>query len=131
MRRTAARLLLVASTLTSTSVASLRAEELNDDAALLDQAALPSALDNHGARPKADPSVLPPAATTLPDDLAPLKAPPALALPVKPSEVKVRELRPLTLEQAERLTEVNNPSLKAAASQVEQAKSQLLSLIHI
>ena len=129
MRRTAARLLLVASTLTFTSVALLRAEELNDDAGLLDQAALPIALDTHGARPKGDPSVLPPAATTLPDDLAPLKAPPALALPVKPIEVKVRELRPLTLEQAERLTEVNNPSLKAAASQVEQAKSQLLAAI--
>ena len=127
--RTAARLVLVASALTLTSVTSLRAEELNDEAGLLDQTALPSAIDTHGSRPKADPSVLPPAATSLPEDLAPLTAPPPLALPDKPSQVKVRELRPLTLEQAERLTEVNNPSLKAAASQVEQAKSQLLAAI--
>ena len=129
MSRTAARLLLVASTLTLTNVASLGAEELNDEAALLNQTALPTATDTHGSRPKADPSVLPPAATLLPEGLEPLKAPPALALPDNPSQVRVRELRPLTLEQAERLTEVNNPSLKAAASQVEQAKSQLLAAI--
>ena len=129
MSRTAARLLLVASTLTLTNVASLGAEELNEEAALLDQTALPSATDTHGSRPKADPSVLPPAATLLPEGLEPLTAPPALALPDSPSQVRVRELRPLTLEQAERLTEVNNPSLKAAASQVEQAKSQLLAAI--
>ena len=129
MSWTAARLLLVASALTLTNLVSLRAEELNDEAGLQDQNALPTAIETHGSRPKADPSVLPPAATTLPEDLAPLTAPPALALPNKPSEVKVRELRPLTLEQAERLTEVNNPSLKAAASQVEQAKSQLLAAI--
>ncbi|WP_038023566.1 TolC family protein [Synechococcus sp. RS9916] len=129
MSRTAARLLLVASALTFTNFASLRAEELNEETGLLDQTALPSAIDTHGSRPKADPSVLPPAATTLPEDLTPLASPPSLALPDKPSEVKVRELRPLTLEQAERLTEVNNPSLKAAASQVEQAKSQLLAAI--
>ena len=102
MRRTAARLLLVASTLTLTNALSLRAEELNDEVDLLDQTALPSAIDTHGSRPKADASVLPPAATSLPEDLAPLTAPPPLALPDKPSQVKVRELRPLTLEQAER-----------------------------
>jgi len=73
--------------------------------------------------------VLAPAATTLPDDLNQLQAPPSLALPDKPGQVRIRELRPLTLQQAERLMEVNNPSLKAAASQVEQAKSSLLAAI--
>ena len=94
-----------------------------------DQVDLPSAIELHGSRPKADDSVLPPAATTLPPELVPLTAPPSLALPDQPDQVRIRELRPLTLAEAERLTEVNNPSLKAAASQVEQAKSQLLAAI--
>ncbi|OUW46321.1 MAG: RND transporter [Synechococcus sp. TMED187] len=141
MRRTAARLFLIAGTLTATaSIGSpLRAEDMlaadgptsdqRAEGALLDQSTLPTATEVKGARPKADDSVLPPAATELPQDLSPLKAPPSLALPDKPSQVRIRELRPLTLEQAQRLTEVNNPSLKAAASQVEQAKSQLLAAI--
>ena len=39
--------------------------------------------------------------------------------------MRIRELRPLTLAEVERLVEVNNPSLKAVASQVQQAKSSL------
>jgi len=95
----------------------------------MDQSTLPNALDLKGPRPKADPSVMAPAATTLPEDLDALKSPNSLALPDLPSQVTIRELRPLTLEEVERLVEVNNPSLKAAASQVEQAKSAVLAAI--
>ena len=95
----------------------------------MDQSELPNALDLKGSRPKADPSVMPPAATTLPEDLEVLKSPDSLALPDLPSQVTIRELRPLTLAEVERLVEVNNPSLKAAASQVEQAKSAVLAAI--
>ena len=48
-----------------------------------------------------------------------------MALPVKPSQVRIRELRPLSLADVETLVEVNNPELKAIASQVEQAQSAL------
>ena len=95
----------------------------------MDQSTLPNALDLKGPRPKADPSVMAPAATTLPEDLDALKSPDSLALPDLPSQVTIRELRPLTLAEVERLVEVNNPSLKAAASQVEQAKSAVLATI--
>ena len=92
----------------------------------MDQSSLPNAIDLKGSRPKADSSVMPPAATTLPEDLDALKSPDSLALPDLPSQVTIRELRPLTLQEVERLVEVNNPSLKAAASQVKQAKSAVL-----
>ena len=95
------------------------------ESSLMDQSTLPDALDLKGSRPKADPSVLPPAATTLPDDLDALKSPDSLALPDLPSQVTIRELRPLTLAEVERLAEVNSPDLKIAASQVEQAKSEV------
>ena len=132
MRRSSARLLLLAGSLTATTFTPVRAQDAVAAAAggsPIDQATLPTAIERNGSRPKADPSVLPAAATTLPETLQPLTAPPALALPEKPSQVKVRELRPLTLEEAEQLTEVNNPSLKAAVSQLEQAKSRLLAAI--
>ena len=99
------------------------------ESSLMDQSTLPNALDLKGSRPKADPSVMPSAATTLPDDLDALKSPESLALPDLPSQVTIRELRPLTLQEVERLVEVNNPSLKAAASQVEQAKSGVLAAV--
>ncbi|MDB4337919.1 TolC family protein [Synechococcus sp. AH-603-L18] len=95
----------------------------------MDQSTLPNAIDLKGSRPKADPSVMPPAETTLPEDLDALKSPDSLALPDLPSQVTIRELRPLTLAEVERLVEVNNPSLKAAASQVEQAKSAVLAAV--
>ncbi|MDA7491411.1 TolC family protein, partial [Synechococcus sp. AH-707-M23] len=95
----------------------------------MDQSTLPNALDVKGSRPKADPSVMPPASTTLPEDLDALKSPDSLALPDLPSQVTIRELRPLTLQEVEQIVEVNNPSLKAAASQVEQAKSGVLAAI--
>ena len=43
--------------------------------------------------------------------------------------MSIHELRPLTLEDALLLAEVNSPTLKAAASQVEQAKSSLRAAI--
>ena len=95
----------------------------------MDQSTLPNALDLKGSRPKADPSVMAPAATTLPENLELLKSPDSLALPDLPSQVTIRELRPLTLAEVERIVEVNNPSLKSAATQVEQAKSGVLAAI--
>jgi len=132
VRRTAARLLLLAGVLPSVIHAPVRAQDgasvdaaAADGAALIDQSTLPTATEIKGSRPKADPSVLPPAATTLPENQDDLKAPPSLALPNQPGQVRIRELRPLTLAEVERLVEVNNPSLKAVASQVQQAKSSL------
>jgi OMF family outer membrane factor len=69
--------------------------------------------------------VLAPAATSLAPGLENLAAPPSLGLPVKPSQVRIQELRPISMRQAENLAEVNNPSLKVVASQVEQAQSNL------
>ncbi|WP_353617830.1 TolC family protein [Synechococcus sp. CCAP 1479/9] len=87
--------------------------------------ALPLAPEVKGPRPKSNPTVLAPAAKELPPGLQDLVAPNPLALPVKPSQVRIRELRPLGLADVETLVEVNNPELKAIASQVEQAQSAL------
>ncbi len=86
---------------------------------------LPLAPQVKGNRPRSNPAVLPPAATTLPPELKDLGAPDSLALPVKPSQVQIRELRPLGLEEVETIVEVNNPTLGALASQVDQAQSAL------
>ena len=88
-------------------------------------AALPLAPQVKGARPRVNTKVLAPAATSLPLGLEDLAAPPSLGLPVKPSQVRIQELRPISLRQAVNLAEVNNPSLKVVASQVEQAQSNL------
>lgn len=87
--------------------------------------ALPLAPSLKGNRPRSNPAVLPPAATVLPPDLQRLGAPAPLALPDKTSQVRINELRPLSLSEVETLAEVNNPNLKALASQVEQAASAL------
>lgn len=139
VRRSFASLLLIAGTLTAPSGLAASAEtepqtsaessELPAQSALQDQTQLPTATEIKGSRPRVNDEAVPSAATTLPDDLLPLAAPPSLALPAEPDQVKIRELRPLTQEQAERLAEVNNPSLKAAESQVEQAKSALLAAL--
>jgi len=133
VRRTPARLLLIAGVLPLFFGLSSRAQDASssdssltaDGPDLIDQTTLPSATETKGTRPKADPSVLPPAATTLPESQQTLQAPPPLALPDQPGQVRIRELRPLTLAEVERLVEVNNSSLKAVASQVQQAKSSL------
>lgn len=88
-------------------------------------AALPNAIDSKGDRPRVNPRLVAPAATELGPDLDDLPAPDSLALPTRPEQVQIRELRPLTLSQVETLVEVNNPSLKAIASQVDQAQSSL------
>jgi OMF family outer membrane factor len=88
-------------------------------------AALPLAPQVKGARPRVNTKVLAPAATSLPLGLEDLAAPPSLGLPVKPIQVRIQELRPISLRQAVNLAEVNNPSLKVVASQVEQAQSNL------
>ena len=139
MLRKAAHIFLVAGFLpvfaASTALAQIAEDESPPselslaESSLMDQSTLPNALDLKGSRPKADPSVMAPAATTLPEDLDALNSPDSLALPDLPSQVTIRELRPLTLAEVERLVEVNNPSLKAAASQVEQAKSAVLAAI--
>ena len=104
-------------------------EEQVTESALIDQATLPLATDTKGQRPKADPDALAPAATDLPESLQPLTAPPPLALPDQLQQVRIHELRPLTLEEVLQLAEVNSPVLKAAASQVDQAKSSLRAAI--
>lgn len=86
---------------------------------------LPLAPAIKGERPKSNPTVLPPAATTPPAGLEPLLGPAPLALPTRPDQVRINDLVPLSLEQAERLAEVNSPRLKAVAMQVEEAKSVL------
>ena len=125
MRRITAGICLVAGVVSSGVPPALSEDALQPESALVDQATLPDAIDLKGARPKADPSVITPAVDALPPPLLPLTAPPSLALPDSPSQVRIHELRPLTLEEALQLAEVNSPQLKAAALQVDQAKSSL------
>jgi OMF family outer membrane factor len=96
--------------------------------------ALPLAPDTVGAdpnkklrgyRPRVNPALVPPAATQLAPGLENLPAPASLALPVKPGQVVIQQLRPLGLQEVENLAEVSNPNLKAIASQVDQAQSNL------
>ncbi len=87
--------------------------------------ALPLAPDIKGERPRLNPALVTPAATELQPGLQDLPAPDSLALPTKPEQVVIQELRPLTLVQVENLAEVNNPNLKAIASEVDQAQSAL------
>ena len=94
-----------------------------------DEPTLPTAFELKGEQPQADPTVIPAAATELPEQLEDLAAPPSLALPNAPEQVRVQELRPLTLDEALQLAEVNSPRLKAVASQVDQAKSSLRAAI--
>ena len=134
MRRTAAGLLLIAGLLPLDVAGTVFAQESAetssaDGAALIDQSTLPTAIELKGPRPQADPSILPPAATTLPESLESLQAPPNLALPNQSNQVRIRELRPLTLAEVEQLAEVNSPRLKAVALQVQQAKANLRAAI--
>ena len=86
---------------------------------------LPQAQRVKGTRPKSNPKVLPPAATKLDPSLQRLASPATLALPTKPEQVRIAAMRPLSLKDVENLAEVNNPNLKAIASQVDQAESNL------
>ena len=84
---------------------------------------LPNAIQKKGTRPKSDPSVLPPAATTLSPNLDQLAAPAPLALPNQPAQVRPEELRPITLTQAVELMEVNNPFLEAVKIRWKRRKA--------
>ncbi|MFO7630120.1 MAG: TolC family protein, partial [Prochlorococcaceae cyanobacterium] len=92
-------------------------------------APLPLAPELKGERPRPNPAVQAPAATSLDAELKPLAAPPSLALPTRTDQVQIGELRPLGLSDVETLAEVNSPALKAVAMQVEQAKSRLRATI--
>ena len=134
MRQIAASLLLIAGIVPVQNAGVASAQEASDlssgnGAALIDQSTLPTAIETQGSRPQADPSVMPPAATTLPETLKPLNSPPSLALPNQPDQVRIREFRPLTLVEVEQLAEVNSPRLKAVALEVQQAKSSLRAAI--
>ena len=129
MRLITAGLCLVAGVVSTGVPPALSEDAVQPESALVDQATLPNAIDLKGARPKADPSVIAPAVDVLPPPLLPLSAPPSLALPDAPAQVRIGELRPLTLEEALQLAEFNSPKLKAAASQVDQAKSALRAAI--
>ena len=129
MRRITAGICLVAGVVSSGVPPALSEDAVQSESALVVQATLPDEIDLEGARPKADPSVLTPAVEGLPPSLESLVAPPPLALPEEPAQVRIHELRPLTLEEALQLAEFNSPTLKAAASQVDQAKSSLRSAI--
>ena len=89
------------------------------------QTTLPTAIEEKGPRPKSDPSVLKPAATTLSPEIDRLYAPAPLALPNQTDQVKIEDLRPISLTEAVELMEVNNPLLEAEAIRVEEAKSRL------
>ena len=78
-----------------------------------------------GPRPRLNPNVEPKAATQLKSGVGDLAAPNSLALPTKVEMVRIQQLRPLGLADVENLAEVNNPNLKAIASQVDQAQSNL------
>ena len=53
----------------------------------------------------------------------------SLELPKNSSQIKIEQLKPLTIDEVEKLAELNNGLLKAAEAQVDQAKSLLLSEI--
>ena len=129
MRRITAGLCLVAGVVSTGVPPALSEEVIQAESALVDQATLPDAIDLKSARPKADPSVLAPAVDALPPSLESLAAPPPLALPDDPVQVRIHELRPLFFEEALQLAEFNSPQLKAASSQVDQAKSALRAAI--
>ena len=129
MRRITAGICLVAGVVSSGVPHALSEDAVQAESALIAQATLPDAIDLKGPRPKPDPSVLAPAVDALPPSLESLVASPPLALPEEPAQVRTRQLRPITLEEAVQLAEFNSPKLKAAASQVDQAKSSLRAAI--
>ena len=129
MRRITAGFCLAAGVVSSGVPHALSEDAVQAESALIDQATLPDAIDLKGPRPKADPSVLAPAVDALPPSLESLVASPPLALPEEQAQVRTHQLRPITLEEAIQLAEFNSPKLKAAASQVDQAKSSLRAAI--
>ena len=103
--------------------------EPNDSVDPFEGRPLPTATQEKGQRPKSDPSVLPPAATTLSPDVDELAAPAPLALPNQPDQVRIEDLRPLSLTEAVELMEVNNPFLEATKIRIDEAQSRLRAAI--
>ena len=103
--------------------------EPGDDVDPFEGRPLPTATQEKGQRPKSDPSVLPPAATTLSPDVDELAAPAPLALPNQPDQVRIEDLRPLSLTEAVELMEVNNPFLEATKIRIDEAQSRLRAAI--
>ena len=133
MRRIAAAVVLATGVVAASSLP-VRGQDADPANVVLpegrtDQTTLPSAVDLKGSRPRVDPATLTPAGTTLTDSVGDLAAPPTLSLPDQPELVRIKELRPLTLEDALQIAEVNSPTLKAVAKQKEQAKSSLRAAI--
>jgi len=131
VHRFPASLLLIAGVLATgaTPVLSQSSSSEESTSPLIDQSTLPTAPQLKGERPTSKEGAFVPAATELTPSLQPLIAPPSLALPDQKQQVSIHELRPLTLEDALLLAEVNSPTLKAAASQVGQFKSSLRAAI--
>ncbi len=131
MHRFPASLLLIAGVLAAgaSPVLGQASSSAELTSSLIDQSTLPLAPQLKGQRPTSKEDAFVPAATELTPTLQLLTAPPSLALPDQKQQVSIHELRPLTLEDALLLAEVNSPTLKAAASQVEQAKSSLRAAI--
>ncbi len=86
---------------------------------------VPLATQVKGNRPRSNPDVLAPVQKQLLPGLERLASPPSLALPTTPSQVRIQELRPLSLSEVENLAQVNNPNLKAVALQVDEAQASL------
>ena len=135
MRRIAAAVVLATGVVAASSVP-VRGQESESAQAVLpesrtDQTTLPDAIDLKGGRPRVDPTTPDPAATNLSDSVGDLSGPPTLSLPNQPEQVRIKELRPLTLEEVLQIAEVNSPTLKAVVKQEEQAKSSLRAAISV
>ena len=133
MRRIAAAVVLATGVVAASSLP-VRGQDADPPNVVLpegrtDQTTLPRAVDLKGSRPRVDPATLTPAGTTLTDSVGDLAAPPTLSLPDQQELVRIKELRPITLEDALQIAEVNSPTLKAVAKQEEQAKSSLRAAI--
>ena len=55
-----------------------------------------------------------------------LKAPESLAIPIRESEVQIKQFRELNLKDVQKLVKENNPELKIMRKKINQAKSLLL-----
>lgn len=64
-------------------------------------------------------------AQPLPESLADLEAPPPLAGAQLPDDMADQQLRPLSLEEAQQLAQVNHPALQAVALEVQSQEAQL------
>ena len=111
MRRIAAAVVLATGVVAASSVP-VRGQESESAQAVLpesrtDQTTLHDAIDLKGGRPRVDPTTPDPAETSLSESVGDLSGPPTLSLPNQPEQVRIKELRPLTLEEVLQIAEVN------------------------